>query len=98
MNIVDSNLLYVLLRITLLFIILLILTNILEKKQYSKFVISIYITRITAASIAANIISKHDVPYIYKFVGLLWWYALTFLTPYMISKLKKSWKCISFLS
>lgn len=72
-----------LLRTTVTFIVLLTLARILGNKQMSHLTFFNYITGITIGSIAANIISLDNKPFINEFMGLIWWCILTGLTGYI---------------
>lgn len=83
MNLGDTNVFYLLLRTTLIFLVLLILTRLLGKKQMSQLTFFNYITGITVGSIAANVVSESNQPFIDEFIGLVWWCMLTFLSGYI---------------
>ncbi|MZK51091.1 YetF domain-containing protein [Clostridium beijerinckii] len=83
MNLKDTNIIYLLSRITLVFIVLLLLTRILGKKQMSQLTFFNYITGITIGSIAANVVSESNQPFSDEFIGLIWWCVLTFLAGYI---------------
>lgn len=68
---------YLIFRTTLTFFVILVLARILGKKQISQLTYFNYVTGITIGSIAANIISKSNEPFIDEFLGLIWWCALT---------------------
>lgn len=73
---------YLISRTTLTFFVILILARILGKKQISQLTYFNYVTGITIGSIAANIISKSNEPFIDEFLGLIWWCALTGIISY----------------
>lgn len=83
MNLGYTNIFYLLLRTTLIFVVLLILTRILGKKQLSQLTFFNYITGITIGSIAANVVSESNQPFIDEFIGLIWWCVLTYLAGYI---------------
>lgn len=66
-----------LLRTTLIFFVLLVLARLLGKKQMSQLTFFNYVTGITIGSIAANIISVANKPFLDEFIGLIWWCFLT---------------------
>ncbi len=80
MNLNISNILYILFRTSAIFVVLLILTRALGKKQMSQLTFFNYITGITIGSIAANVVSESNQPFIDEFLGLTWWCILTFLS------------------
>lgn len=83
MNLADTNILYLLFRVTLIFLVLLALTRILGKKQMSHLTFFNYITGITIGSIAANMIHEHDDPFTDDFIALIWWCILTVLVGFI---------------
>ncbi len=83
MNLANTNIFQLLLRVTVTFIVLLTLTRLLGKKQMSHLTFFNYITGITIGSVAANIISEHNKPFMDEFIGLTWWCILTALTGYI---------------
>jgi uncharacterized membrane protein YcaP (DUF421 family) len=80
MNIVDNDILDIIIRTTLVYIILLLLAKILGKKQLGQLTFFNYVTGITIGSIAANIIC-FDLK-IYT-VALIWWCFLTGFISYL---------------
>ncbi|OOM77774.1 DUF421 domain-containing protein [Clostridium sp. BL-8] len=83
MNLANINILYLLTRITLIFLVLLILTRILGKKQMSHLTFFNYITGITIGSISANMIHELDESFIEDLISLIWWCILTLLLEYI---------------
>lgn len=75
----DHNLsiLHMLIKTTLVFIVLLILTRLLGRKQINHLTFFNYVAGITIGSIAANVVSLTTAPYIDEIIGLLWWCLLT---------------------
>lgn len=67
----------IILKTTLSFFILLILTRFLGKKQMSQMTFFNYVTGITLGSLAANIISNGDNSIMEEILGLIWWCGLT---------------------
>lgn len=86
MNLGSTNILYLLLKITSVFIVLLALTRALGKKQMSELTFFNYTTGITIGSIAANIVSEPNQPLINEFIVLTWWCILTELSAYISLK------------
>jgi len=83
MNVEDTNTFYILFRTTSIFLVLLILTRLLGKKQMSHLTFFNYITGITIGSIAANMVRETEEPFMDDFIGLVWWCILTALAGYM---------------
>ncbi|AMO35037.1 membrane protein [Lysinibacillus fusiformis] len=78
------------LRTTLSFFILLILARILGKKQLGQLTFFHYITGITFGSIAAEIASQEETPFLDGIISLVWWSALTYLMTIITIKSKKA--------
>lgn len=74
-----TEIINLLLRTTLVFVVLLVMARILGKKQLSQLTFINYVTGITIGSIAANIISIANKPFTDEFIGLIWWCLLTVL-------------------
>lgn len=85
----EMNFWEMILRTTLSFIALLVLARILGKKQLSQLTFFHYITGITVGSIAAEIASQHETPFLDGLISLIWWTALTWLLSYMSLKIPK---------
>lgn len=83
MNLGNTNIFYLLLKTTLIFLVLLILTRLLGKKQVSHLTFFNYVTGITVGSIAANMLTDASEPFWEDFIGLVWWCLLTILLGYM---------------
>lgn len=83
MNLGNINILYLLYRITLIFIVLLILARILGKNQMSHLTFFNYITGITIGSIAANMIHEYDESFTEDLISLIWWCILTILLGFI---------------
>ncbi|BCN32085.1 YetF domain-containing protein [Anaeromicropila herbilytica] len=77
------DIIYLLYRTSIIFIVLLMLARILGRKQLSQLTFFNYITGITIGSIAANMISESHKLYMDDFVGIVWWCVLTELTGYI---------------
>lgn len=76
-------------KTTLTFFVLFLLTRLLGKKQLSHLTFFNYVTGITIGSIAANIISNMDKPFLADILGMIWWYILTALLAFMGLKFNK---------
>lgn len=83
MNLGNTNIFYLLLKTTLIFLVLLILTRLLGKKQVSHLTFFNYVTGITVGSIAANMLTDTNEPFWEDFIGLVWWCLLTILVGYV---------------
>lgn len=79
---------------TLAFILLLIVTRALGKKQMSQMTFFNYVTGITIGSLAAEIITFDDQSIWHEVVGLIWWCLLTALLAYITLKSSKLRKVI----
>lgn len=82
----EMNFWEMILRSTLSFIVLLILARLLGKKQLSQLTFFHYITGITVGSIAAEIASQHETPFLDGLIALIWWTVLTLLMSYISLK------------
>src|SRR5690625_352044 len=71
------------LRTTGAFLMLLIMTRIMGRKQLSQLTFFNYITGIALGSIAANIAIKTNVHYLDGMTSILWWSLLTILVGYI---------------
>ncbi|WP_431810198.1 DUF421 domain-containing protein [Lysinibacillus capsici] len=78
------------LRTTLSFFALLILARILGKKQLGQLTFFHYITGITFGSIASEIASQEETPFLDGMISLVWWSALTYLMTVITIKSKKA--------
>jgi len=74
------------LKTTLSFLVLLILARLLGKKQLSQLTFFHYITGITIGSIAADMASQSETPFMGGFLSLICWTVLTGLTSYISMK------------
>ena len=86
----EMNFWEMILRTTFSFIALLILARVLGKKQMSQLTFFHYITGITVGSIAAEIASQHETPFVDGLISLIWWTALTWLMSYISLKIPKA--------
>ena len=84
----------IIIKPTLAFILLLIVTRILGKKQMSQMTFFNYVTGITIGSLAAEIITFDDQSIWHEVVGLIWWCLLTALLAYITLKSSKLRKVI----
>lgn len=82
----EMNFWEMILRSTLSFIVLLVLARLLGKKQLSQLTFFHYITGITVGSIAAEIASQHETPFLDGLIAIIWWTALTLLMSYISLK------------
>lgn len=83
MSLQGISLTEIIYKTTLTFFALFLLTRLLGKKQLSHLTFFNYVTGITIGSIAANIISNLDKPYLPDLIGMVWWYILTALLGYI---------------
>jgi uncharacterized membrane protein YcaP (DUF421 family) len=79
----DINILDLLTKTTLVFILMLFLTRILGKKQISHLTYFNYVAGVTVGSIAANMITHASESFIGKIISLVWLCALTILSEYI---------------
>lgn len=70
-------------KTSITFFTLFFLTRMLGKKQLSHLTFFNYVTGITIGSIAANIISNMDKPFLADILGMVWWYILTALLAFI---------------
>ncbi|WP_291559607.1 MULTISPECIES: DUF421 domain-containing protein [unclassified Clostridium] len=89
MGVSFMEVLILLLKTTLSFLSLLILTRMLGKKQMSQLSFFNYVTGITIGSIVANIITVDNEPFIDEIIGLAWWCILAEATAYITVKSHK---------
>lgn len=82
----EMNIWEMILRTTISFVALLVLARLLGKKQLSQLTFFHYITGITVGSIAAEIASQHETPFLDGLISLIWWVALTLLMSYISMK------------
>ncbi|GAA3351861.1 DUF421 domain-containing protein [Lysinibacillus sp. FSL M8-0216] len=87
---IHANFWEMILRTTLSFFILLILARILGKKQLGQLTFFHYITGITFGSIASEIASQEETPFLDGVISLVWWSALTYLMTIITIKSKKA--------
>jgi len=85
----DTSYLKIALETVMTFLVLLILTRVLGKKQLGHLTFFNYITGITIGSIAANIIMAENAPYMKGIISLTIWCALTVLIDFVGLKSSK---------
>lgn len=88
-NFWDMNFGEMILRTTLAFMVLLLLARFMGTKQLSQLTFFHYITGITIGSIAADVASQHETPFIDGVISLIWWSLLTVLLSYVALKWPK---------
>jgi len=86
----HANFWEMILRTTLSFFVLLILARVLGKKQLGQLTFFHYITGITFGSIAAEIASQTETPFLDGMISLIWWGVLTYLMTIITIKSKKA--------
>lgn len=82
----DINALEMILRTTVTFIALLLLTRFLGKEQLSQLTMFNYITGITIGSIAADLAGQAETPFIDGMISLIIWTLLTLLVSWISLK------------
>ncbi|MGN4127034.1 YetF domain-containing protein [Lysinibacillus sphaericus] len=85
-----ANFWEMILRTTLSFFVLLILARILGKKQLGQLTFFHYITGITFGSIASEIASQAETPFLDGIISLIWWSVLTYFMTIITIKSKKA--------
>jgi uncharacterized membrane protein YcaP (DUF421 family) len=85
----EINFWEMIIRTTSAFVVLLLLARLLGKKQLSQLTFFHYITGITIGSIAADIASQTDTPFLNALISLIWWSVLTWLMSYIALKIPK---------
>lgn len=86
----HTNFWEMILRTTLSFFALLVLARILGKKQLGQLTFFHYITGITFGSIASEMASQAETPFLDAMISLVWWSALTYLMTIITIKSKKA--------
>ena len=76
-------------RVTMSFIVLLILARLLGKEQVSQLTFFHYVTGITIGSIAAEIVSKSGGHFLNGLLAMVWWTLLTLLMSFITLKSQK---------
>lgn len=82
----DINALEMIMRTTLTFAVLLVLTRFLGKEQLSQLTMFNYITGITIGSIAADLAGQQETPFIDGMISLIMWTVLTLLVSWISLK------------
>lgn len=82
------------LRSVVTFVVLLLLTRIMGKKQLSQLSYFHYITGITIGSIAGEISAQSETHFINGFIALIWWFVFTMIMSYILLKSKKARKVL----
>ena len=85
----HANWIEMLIRTTITFFGLRVLARILGKKQLGQLTFFHYITGITFGSIASEIASQHETPFLDGMISLIWWSLLTMLMSVITIKSKK---------
>ena len=65
-------------RVTVSFIVLLVLARLLGKEQVSQLTFFHYVTGITIGSIAGEIVSESEAHFLNGLISMIWWALLTF--------------------
>ncbi len=76
-------------RTTISFAVLLFLARLMGKKQVSQLTFFHYATGITIGSIASEIASQKETPFVDGIVSLIWWTGLTIIMSYLSLKSPK---------
>lgn len=84
----DSNIWEIVIRTTVSFSVLLLLTRLMGKKQLSQLTYFNYVTGIAIGTLAADIV-KAGSNFVNDMTGLVWWTFLTFLVGYLSLKSAK---------
>lgn len=82
------------LRSVVTFVVLLLLTRIMGKKQLSQLSYFHYITGITIGSIAGEISAQSETHYINGFIALIWWFVFTMIMSVILLRWKKARKIL----
>ena len=82
------------LRSVVTFVVLLLLTRIMGKKQLSQLSYFHYITGITIGSIAGEISAQSETHYINGFIALIWWFVFTMIMRVILLRWKKARKIL----
>ena len=77
------------LRVTLSFIVLLVLARLMGKKQVSQLTFFHYVTGITIGSIAGDIVSESGAHFLNGLISMIWWALLTLLMSFIALKSQK---------
>lgn len=82
------------LRSVVTFVVLLLLTRIMGKKQLSQLSYFHYITGITIGSIAGEISAQSETHFINGFIALIWWFIFTMVMSAILLRWKKARKIL----
>lgn len=82
------------LRSVVTFVVLLLLTRIMGKKQLSQLSYFHYITGITIGSIAGEISAQSETHFINGFIALIWWFIFTMAMSAILLRWKKARKIL----
>ncbi|UFJ39522.1 DUF421 domain-containing protein [Brevibacillus humidisoli] len=77
-------------RATVTFLVLLLLTRLLGKKQVGQLTFFNYVAGITIGSIAAEIAARREAPVVGGLISLIWWVVLTFVIGFIGMKSGKA--------
>ncbi|WP_409367568.1 DUF421 domain-containing protein [Lysinibacillus sp. 38-6] len=86
----HANVLEMVVRASLAFFALLIVTRLLGKKQLGQLTFFHYTTGIAFGSIAAEIAAHSETPFLEGLIALIWWSVLTYLMTVITIKSKKA--------
>ncbi|MGE5704515.1 MAG: DUF421 domain-containing protein [Clostridia bacterium] len=76
-------------RATVTFLVLMVLTRLLGKKQISQLTFFNYVAGITMGSIAGEISGQSQTPFFNGLISLIWWFLLTILVGFISLKSRK---------
>ena len=76
-------------RVTVSFIVLLVLARLLGKEQVSQLTFFHYVTGITIGSIAGEIVSQSGEHFLNGLISMIWWALLTLLMSFIALKSQK---------
>ena len=86
----EANFWEMIIRTTLSFFALLVLARMLGKKQLGQLTFFHYTTGITFGSIASEIASQAETPFLDGIISLIWWSVLTYLMTILTIKSVKA--------
>ena len=86
----HANVWEMIIRASLSFFALLIITRLLGKKQLGQLTFFHYTTGITFGSIASEIAAQSETPFLDGLIALIWWSVLTYLMTIITIKSKKA--------
>lgn len=85
----DANIYIVLIKATTCFLVLLLLTRFLGKKEMSKLTFFNYITGITTGSLTAHIMTLSGKAFFYGISALIWWGLMTWFAGFISLKSRR---------